>query len=58
MAGKRKKIVDIYALLQHLRAGVSNRGIKRDLGLDRRTIRKYRKWAEEYGLLSGTLPPI
>jgi len=32
MAGKRKKIVDIYARLQHLRAGVSNRGIKRDLG--------------------------
>jgi len=58
MAGKRKKIVDIYALLQHLRAGVSNRGIKRDLGLDRRTVRKYREWAKEYSLLSGTLPPI
>lgn len=58
MAGTRKKIVDIYALLQHLRAGASNRGIKRDLGIDRRTAQKYREWAEEYGLLSGTLPPI
>lgn len=58
MAGKRKKIVDIYALLQHLRAGASNRGIKRDLGIDRRTAQKYRDWAEEYGLLNGTLPPI
>lgn len=58
MAGKRKKIVDIYALLQHLRAGASNRGIKRDLSIDRRTAQKYRKWAEEYGLLNGTLPPI
>ena len=58
MAGTRKKIVDIYALLQHLRAGVSNRGIKRDLGIDRRTAQKYREWAEEYGLLNGTLPPI
>jgi transposase len=58
MAGKRKKIVDIYALLQHLRAGASNRGIKRDLGIDRRTAQKYREWAEEYGLLGGTLPPI
>lgn len=58
MAGKRKQIVDIYALLQHLRAGVSNRGIKRDLGIDRRTARKYREWAKKYGLLQGTLPPI
>jgi hypothetical protein len=58
MAGKRKEIVDIYALLQHMRAGDSNRGIKRDLGIDRRTAQKYRGWAEEYGLLSGTLPPV
>lgn len=58
MAGTRKQIVDIYALLQHLRAGASNRGIKRELGIDRRTAQKYRAWAEEYGLLKGTLPPI
>lgn len=58
MAGKRKQIVDIYALLQHMRAGVSNRGIKRDLGIDRRTTQKYREWAEEYGLLKGNLPPL
>lgn len=58
MAEKRKNILDIYALLQHLRAGDSNRRIKRVLGVDRRTAQKYREWAEEYGLLSGTLPPI
>jgi transposase len=58
MAGKRKKIVDIYALLQHLRAGHSNRRINRDLGIDRRTVQKYREWAEEYSLLTGSLPPI
>jgi transposase len=58
MAGKRKKIVDIYTLLQHLRAGDSNRRIKKDLGIDRRTVQKYRAWAEEYGLLAGSLPPI
>ena len=57
MAGKRKKIVDIYALLQHLRAGHSNRRVKRELGIDRRTVQKYREWAEEYNLLSGSLPP-
>lgn len=58
MAGKRKGIVDIYALLQHMRAGASNRKIKKELGVDRRTVQKYREWAESYGLLTGTLPPI
>lgn len=58
MAGKRKEIVDIYAILQHLRSGASNRGIRRELGVDRRTAQKYRAWAEEYGLLKGTLPPL
>jgi transposase len=58
MAGKRKTIVDIYTLLQHLRAGESNRKIKRTLGTDRRTVQKYREWAEEYGLLGGSLPPV
>lgn len=58
MAGKRKELVDIYALLQHLRAGDSNRRIKRELGIDRRTAQKYREWAEEYSLLKGSMPPI
>ena len=58
MARKRKKIVDIYTLLQHLRAGDSNRRIKKDLGIDRGTVQKYRARAEEYGLLAGSLPPI
>lgn len=42
MSGKRKTTVDIYTLLQHLRAGASNRRIKRELGIDRRTAQKYR----------------
>jgi transposase len=58
MSRKRKSLVDIYTLLQHLRAGASNRRIKRELGLDRRTVQKYRAWAETYGLLGGKLPPI
>ena len=58
MSGKRKTTVDIYTLLQHLRAGASNRRIKRELGVDRRTAQKYREWAETYSLLSGKLPPI
>lgn len=45
-------------MLQHLRAGASNRKIKKELGVSRRTARNYRAWAEEYGLLEGPLPPI
>lgn len=58
MAGKRKELVDIYALLQHLRAGDSNRCIKRELGIDQQTAQKYQEWAEEYSLLKGSMPPI
>ena len=38
---KRKDIVEILALLQHMRAGQSNRGIEQELGMDRRTVKKY-----------------
>ncbi|MCA9964984.1 MAG: hypothetical protein KC423_12095, partial [Anaerolineales bacterium] len=50
--------MDIYTLLQHLRAGASNRRIQRELGIDRRTAQKYRAWAETYSLLAGKLPPV
>lgn len=50
--------MEVIAMLQHLRAGASNRKIKRDLGVSRRTARNYRAWAEEQGLLEGPLPPV
>jgi transposase len=55
---KRKNIMEVIALLQHLRAGASNRKIKRELGVSRRTARNYRAWAEEHGLLEGALPAV
>lgn len=56
---KRTSIVDILALLQQMRAGHSNRRIQTELGIDRRTASKYRKWAKKEGLLSlEKMPPI
>lgn len=58
MSRRGKNIVDVIALLQHMRAGDSNRRIKKVLQVDRRTAQRYREWAEEHGLLVGDLPPI
>jgi transposase len=58
MSRRNKTIVDIIAMLQHMRAGKSNRQIRDELGVDRRTAQKYRDWAEGQGLLSGELPGV
>jgi len=58
MSRRNKSIMDILAMLQHMRAGASNRRMKKELGVDRRTAQRYRKWAEAHGLLEGDLPPI
>jgi transposase len=42
--------------LRHIQAGESDRRIARDLRITRRSVAKYRKWATEHNLLSGTLP--
>lgn len=55
---RRKNVVEIMAMLQHLRAGASNNQIKRELKVSRHTARAYRQWASEQGLLAGSLPPI
>ena len=49
---RRKNIVEIMAMLQHLRAGASNSQINRELGVSRRTARNYRRWAEDNGFVS------
>ncbi len=59
MAGKQKSLMDIIGLLQHFRAGDSDREISRVLNIHRRTIRKYRQWAKQYHLLEmEKLPPV
>ena len=54
----RRNIMDVRELLLRIRAGASNRQIAQNLRVDRRTVGRYRKWAEEQGLLEGPLPPL
>jgi len=58
MSDRRKRVVDIRAILMQLRAGVSQRQIERELKINRRTVKKYRQWAERHGLLTGELPAL
>lgn len=50
--------MDIRAILMQLGAGVSQRQIGQALKLNRRTVKKYKKWAEAHGLLEGELPAL
>ena len=48
--------MEIQELVRSLRAGASDRDIVKLLGLNRRTVAKYRTWAREQGVLDGPLP--
>jgi transposase len=50
--------MDIREILRQIRAGQSDRAIHRALGIHRETVKKYRQWAQEQGLLEGELPPV
>jgi transposase len=56
MTERKLKLMDIRELLLHLRAQSSDRQIQKDMGLNRRTIKRYREWAQAQGLLDGALP--
>ncbi len=56
MTERKLKLMDIRGLLLHLRAQSSDRQIQKDTGFNRRTIKRYRKWAQAEGLLDGPLP--
>jgi hypothetical protein len=58
MAGRRIALMDIRELVRHLRASDSDRAVQRDIGIDRRTVQRYRSWADEHGLLTGSLPAL
>lgn len=50
--------MEIREILRQIRAGESDRAIRRNMGVHRSTVRKYREWAEAEGLLEGSLPPL
>ena len=58
MAGRRIDTVDIRELVRHLRDTTNDSAVQRATGLNRRTIVRYRRWAQEQGLLAGPLLPI
>jgi hypothetical protein len=59
MANRGIAIMDLVELVRLLRTGASDRTLTQVLRHNRRTITKYRVWAQEQGLLEGNgpLPP-
>lgn len=49
--------MDIRELLRHIRVIQSDRQVQQATGVDRRTVKAYRAWAQAQGLLAGSLPP-
>jgi transposase len=58
MSKRTLKLMDIRELLLHLRGQSSDRQISSDLKLNRRTVKRYREWAQEQGLLEGEMPAL
>ena len=56
MSNRRIATVEIVELIRLVRAGESDRSIVALLGLNRRTIARYRAWAREQGLVDSPLP--
>lgn len=58
MAGRRANVLDVREMVRRMRLGESVRRIARDVGVNRETVARYRKIAQEEGWLTGSdLPP-
>lgn len=58
MSHRRLDTMDVHALLRRLQAGETDRSIARVMRINRKTVAKYRIWAEEQRLLEGPLPDL
>jgi len=56
MSQRRIATMEVMEVLRRLRMGESDRSVAACLGHTRRTVAKYRAWAEEQGVLTGALP--
>jgi len=50
--------MDIREMVRRLRKRQSRRAIAKALNVNRKTVRRYRVWAQEHGLLEGNLPSL
>jgi len=50
--------MDVREMLRHLQSGESDRAIARALQVNRKTVKRYREWAEKRGLLENPLPSL
>jgi transposase len=56
MANRRIETMDIGEMVRLLRAGESDSTISALVGHNRRTVARYRRWAQGQGLLTGEMP--
>lgn len=57
MSGRSTDMWDIREILRRVRLGESDRAISQALGVSRKTVRKYREWAQQAALPADELPP-
>lgn len=57
MPGRRKRTVDIRELILHMRKSDKDRVVQRATGIHRQTVKRYRAWAAEQGLLTDAPLP-